>query len=164
VPDWDNQQAGTLFEQIYTKQKGDFIGVAAANDGLAGAVVARLETSGEAGKIPVTGQDASDDGLKRVLLGTQCVTIFKDIKNKEATAAADLAVALTTGDTAAADALATGVTKDTKLNKDVKSVLLDPTAITQDNVQEVIDAGQTTADKLCDTDELKKACEEHGVS
>ncbi|GAA3639428.1 substrate-binding domain-containing protein [Kineosporia mesophila] len=164
VPDWDNQKAGTLFEQIYTQQKGDFVGVAAANDGLAGAVVARLDTAGEAGKIPVTGQDATDEGLQRVLLGTQCVTIFKDIKNKEAVSAADLAVALTKGDTSAADALATGTTKDTKLNKDVKSVLLVPEAITADKVKDVISAGQTTVAKLCTTAELKKACTENGVS
>jgi len=164
VPDWDNQKAGTIFEQIYTQQQGDFVGVAAANDGLAGAVAARLETTSQAGSIPITGQDATDEGLQRVLLGTQCVTIFKDIKNKEATAAADLAVALTQGDTAAADAMATATTADTALGTDVKSVLMDPTPITQDNVQEVIDAGQTTAENICTTDELKQACEEHGVS
>ncbi|MBT0769194.1 substrate-binding domain-containing protein [Kineosporia sp. J2-2] len=164
VPDWDNTKAGTIFEQIYTQQKGDFVGVAAANDGLGGAVIARLDTSGEAGKIPVTGQDATDEGLQRVLLGTQCVTIFKDIKNKEAVSAANLAVALAKGDTAAADKLATGTTEDTELGKDVKSVLLEPEAITADKVKDVVEAGQTTADKLCTTDELKKACEENGVS
>lgn len=164
VPDWDNQKAATLFEQIYTQQKGDFVGVAAANDGLAGAVYARLEATGQSGSIPVTGQDATDEGLQRVLLGTQCVTIFKDIKNKEATAAADLAVALTQGDTASADEMATDTTEDTTLGTDVKSVLMDPTPITQDNVQDIIDAGQTTAENICTTDELKKACEEHGVS
>src|SRR4029079_8102285 len=34
VKDWDNQVALTDFEQIYTKTKGNFVGVAAANDGL----------------------------------------------------------------------------------------------------------------------------------
>ena len=38
VPDWDNTKAGTIFEQMFTKAKGDFVGVAAANDGLGGAV------------------------------------------------------------------------------------------------------------------------------
>ena len=106
VPDWDNTKAGTIFEQMYTKANGNFVGVAAANDGLGGAVVAVLERNGHAGKIPTTGQDATDEGLQRVLLGTQCMTVYKAVK-KEADAAAALAIALTKGDTAAADALAT---------------------------------------------------------
>ena len=38
VPDWDNTKAGTIFEQMFTKANGDFVGVASANDGLGGAV------------------------------------------------------------------------------------------------------------------------------
>jgi D-xylose transport system substrate-binding protein len=163
VPDWDPLQAGTLFEQIDTKYKGKFVGVAAANDNLGGAVIARLKSQGLAGKIPVTGQDAGDEGLQRVLLGTQCVSVYKSVK-KEANAAADITAKLIKGDTAGADAVATAVTKDTKLNADVKSVLLDPVAIYQDNVMDVIEDGATTAEKLCTTADLKKACTDHGVS
>ena len=163
VPDWDPLQAGTLFEQIDTKYKGKFVGVAAANDNLGGAVIARLNSQGLAGKIPVTGQDAGDEGLQRVLLGTQCVSVYKSVK-KEANAAADITAKLIKGDTAGADAVATAVTKDTKLNSDVKSVLLDPVAIYQDNVMDVIEDGATTAEKLCTTADLKKACTDHGDS
>ncbi|HST83480.1 MAG TPA: substrate-binding domain-containing protein [Kineosporiaceae bacterium] len=163
VPDWDNGKAGTLFEQIYTQQKGKFIGVAAANDGLGGAVVARLKKQGLAGKIPVTGQDATDEGLQRVLLGTQCVTVYKAVK-AEADAASKLAIALATGDTAAADALATGKTNDSTTKQDVPSVLLTPVAIYPENVKDVVADQFTTADKLCTTAELKKACTKYGVS
>jgi D-xylose transport system substrate-binding protein len=163
VPDWDNTKAGTLFDQIYTKQKGKFIGVAAANDGLGGAVVARLKAEGLAGKIPVTGQDATDEGLQRVLAGTQCVTVYKAVE-KEASAAADLAIKLASGDVAGADAAATGKAQDTQLKKDVPSVLLEPQAIYQDNVKDVVADKFTTADKLCTTAELKKACTKFGVS
>src|SRR3954447_1623355 len=62
VPDWDNTKAGTIFEQMYTKANGDFVGVAAANDSLGGAVDAVLKRNGDAGKIPTTGQDATDEG------------------------------------------------------------------------------------------------------
>jgi ABC-type xylose transport system substrate-binding protein len=75
---------------MYTKANGDFIGVAAANDGLGGAAISVLDRNGEAGKIPVTGQDATDEGLQRVLLGTQCMTVYKAVK-EEADAAAELA-------------------------------------------------------------------------
>ena len=162
VPDWDNTKAGTIFEQMYTKANGDFVGVASANDGLGGAAIAVLDRNGQAGKIPVTGQDATDEGLQRVLLGTQCMTVYKAIK-AEAEAAAALAIALSNGDTAAADALATGVTADSESGKDVPSVLLVPVGITAETVKDVVADGFTTADKLCTTDELKAACEKYGV-
>src|SRR3954447_23203811 len=47
VPDWDNTKAGTIFEQMYTKSGGKFVGVDAANDGLGGAVVSVLKRNGE---------------------------------------------------------------------------------------------------------------------
>ena len=162
VPDWDNTKAGTIFEQMYTKANGDFVGVASANDGLGGAAIAVLDRNGQAGKIPVTGQDATDEGLQRVLLGTQCMTVYKAIK-AEAEAAAALAIALSNGDQASADALATGVTADSESGMDVPSVLLVPVGITADTVKDVIADGFTTADKLCTTEELKAACEKYGV-
>jgi len=163
VPDWDNTKAGTIFEQIFNQQKGKFVGVASANDGLGGAVVSVLQRNGLAGKIPVTGQDATDEGLQRVLLGTQCVTVYKAIK-KEADAASALAIDLIKGDTAAADAAASGVTKDTTSGKDVPSVLLQPQPIYKDTVKDVINDGYTTKEKVCNTADLQKACAAAGIS
>ncbi len=163
VPDWDNTKAGTIFEQMYTKANGDFVGVASANDGLGGAVIAVLDRNGQAGKIFVTGQDATDEGLQRVLLGTQCMTVYKAVK-QEADNAAALAIALINGDTASADALATGKTADSEAGTEVPSVLLVPQAIFPENVKDVIADGYTTADKICTTDELKAACAKYGVS
>ncbi|MFC5379734.1 sugar ABC transporter substrate-binding protein [Aquipuribacter nitratireducens] len=156
VPGWDNTQAATIFEQIFTNTGGDFVGVAAANDGLGGAVISVLERNGLAGQIPVTGQDATDEGLQRVLQGTQCMTVYKAVR-AEAEAAAELAIALINGDTAAADELATGDVSG------VPSVLLEPQAIYQDNVQDVVADGFTTAENICTTEELQAACEEFGV-
>jgi D-xylose transport system substrate-binding protein len=163
VPDWDNTKAGTIFEQMFTKAKGDFVGVAAANDGLGGAVAAVLNREGATDDIPTTGQDATDEGLQRVLLGSQCVTVYKAVK-KEADAAAQLAIALAKGDTASADALATGSVEDTESGEQVKSVLLEPQQITKENVKDVVADGFTTADKICTSAELQQACEENGVS
>ena len=59
-----------------------------------------------------------------MLLGSQCMTVYKAIK-KEADAASALAIALAKGDTAGADALATGKVEDTETKQQVKSVLLD---------------------------------------
>ena len=163
VPDWDNTQAGTIFEQMFTQANGDFVGVVSANDGLGGAVVSVLDRNGVAGKIPTTGQDATDEGLQRVLLGTQCNTVYKAVK-KEADAAAELAIALLSGDEGAADALATGSVTDTESGEEVPSVLLEPQVIFADNVKDVIADGYTTAAKVCTTPELEAACAENGVS
>jgi D-xylose transport system substrate-binding protein len=162
VPDWDNTKAGTIFEQMYTKAKGDLVGVAAANDGLGGAVAAVLRRNGDAGKVPTTGQDATAEGLQRVLSGSQCMTVYKAIQ-KEADAAADLAIALTKGDKAAADQLASGSVEDTETGEQVKSVLLEPQPIFRENVKDVIADGFVAAEDVCTNAALQKACAEAGV-
>jgi D-xylose transport system substrate-binding protein len=163
VADWDNTKAVTVFQQMFTKLNGKIVGVASANDGLGGAAVSVLKQNKLDGKIPVTGQDATDDGLQRVLLGTQCVTVYKAVK-KEAAAAAELAILLAKGDKAGADAKATGKTADSVSGKDVPSVLLDPQPIFKANVKDVVADGFTTAAKICTTAELKAACTANGVS
>ena len=90
---WDATVAQTTFEQLYTQNNGKVDGVVSANDTMAGGIVTVLTNNKLAGKVPVTGQDASDEGLQRVIAGTQCGTVFKDV-NLEAKAAADLAIAM----------------------------------------------------------------------
>ncbi|MEU7480921.1 substrate-binding domain-containing protein [Lentzea sp. NPDC042327] len=161
IDNWDNQKGGQVFEQILTSNGGKVDGVVAANDGLAGAVITVLKKVGLNGKVPVTGQDATPDGLQAVLRGDQYMTVFKPIKD-EAEAAAKLAAALAKGDTAAADALATGTTKDGKANRDVKSVLLTAQLITKDKVKSVVDAGFVKASEICVAD-TQAACTELGI-
>ncbi|MRH89771.1 substrate-binding domain-containing protein [Nocardia sp. SYP-A9097] len=162
IDGWDNQKGGSTFEQILTGNGGKVDGVVAANDGLAGAVITVLKKNGLNGKVPVTGQDATADGLKAVLRGDQYMTVFKPIKD-EAESAAKLAAALAKGDTAAADALAQGVSQDPKGKRDVKSVLLTPQTITRADVKQVTDAGFVKASDICGG-ELKAACTELGIS
>ena len=160
VPNWDNTQAGTIFEQMFTKANGNFVGVNAANDGLGGAVIAVLAKNKLDGKIPVTGQDATDTGLQNVLLGTQCMTVYKAIK-KEADGASALAISLAQGN---APTQQFGTVKDTKTGKDVPALLLVPQAIFNDSVKDVVADGFTTAAKLCTTAALKVACTKYGVA
>jgi D-xylose transport system substrate-binding protein len=161
IDNWDNQKGGQVFEQILTGNGQKVGGVVAANDGLAGAVITVLKKFGLNGKVPVTGQDATPDGLQAVLRGDQYMTVFKPIK-AEAEAASKLAAALAKGDTAAADKIATGTTKDTKANRDVKSVLLDAQLITKDKVKSVVDAGAVKASEICVAD-LAAVCTELGI-
>ena len=162
IPDWDNQVGGTTFEQILTGNGGKVDGVLAANDGLAGAVITVLTKYGLNGQVPVTGQDATPDGLQAILRGDQYMTVYKPIK-QEADSTAKLAAALAKGDTAAADALATGSVDDTKGNRQVKSVLLTPQSITKDNVKTVVDEGQVKASEICVGD-LQATCQQLGIN
>ncbi|MDS0138404.1 MULTISPECIES: substrate-binding domain-containing protein [unclassified Amycolatopsis] len=162
INDWDNQLGGTTFEQIFQANGGKVDGVVAANDGLAGAVITILKKNGLNGKIPVTGQDATADGLMAVMRGEQYMTVFKPIK-EEAEASAKLAAALAKGDKAAADAIATGKLHDPKNNRDIKSVLLTPTTILAKDVKTVVTQGYVKATEICGGD-LAAKCTSLGIS
>jgi D-xylose transport system substrate-binding protein len=162
IDNWDNQKGGTTFEQILTSNGGKVDGVVAANDGLAGAIITILKKNGLNGKVPVTGQDATADGLKAVLAGDQYMTVFKPIK-EEAEATAKLAAALAKGDTGAADDIATDTSNDPEGKREVKSVLLEPFMITRADVKRVIDEGYVKAEEVC-TGDLTAACTELDIS
>ncbi|MFC4858542.1 sugar ABC transporter substrate-binding protein [Actinophytocola glycyrrhizae] len=162
IDNWDNQKGGTTFEQIFTANGSKVDGVVAANDGLAGAVITVLKKYKLNGKVPVTGQDATADGLKAILAGDQYMTVFKPIK-EEAEATAKLAAALAKGDKAAADEIATDESDDPTGKRKVKSVLLEPFMITKAEVKRVIDEGYVTAEEVC-TGDLQAVCAEVGIS
>jgi D-xylose transport system substrate-binding protein len=157
VPGWDNQQAATIFEQMYTQADGDIQGVLAANDGLANSVIGVLERNSAAGQANVTGQDATVEGLQNILAGNQCMTVYKPIA-EEANAMAELAIALINGE----EGNTTGEVEDPEGGRSVPSVLLDPVAIFRDNVKDVVDDGFVTAADLC-TGEFADACTELGI-
>jgi D-xylose transport system substrate-binding protein len=162
INDWDNQLGGTTFEQIFTNNGGKVDGVVAANDGLAGAVITVLKRNGLNGKVPVTGQDATADGLMAVMRGEQYMTVFKPIK-EEAEATAKLAAALVKGDKAGADAIATGKLHDPKNNRDIKSVLLTPTTILEKDIKTVVTQGYVKATEICGG-ELAAKCSSLGIT
>lgn len=158
VPDWDNEEAATIFQQLYTAADGQVDGVLAANDGLGGAAISILEANGQDGKVPVTGQDATVEGLQNVLAGTQCMTVYKSA-TQEAEALAEVAIALANGE----DAETTGTTVDSSDDSEVPSILLEPQAITKDNVADVIEDGGQKAEDVC-TGEFADLCAEAGIS
>jgi D-xylose transport system substrate-binding protein len=159
VKGWSNTYASTAFQQALTNNGGKVDGVIAANDGIAGSVIAILKQ--QKLTVPVTGQDASVQGLQFVIQGQQCMTVFKDVK-KEADAAAKLVIALAKGDNAGAQALATGTLHDPTGNRDIPSVLLQAQTITKANVTDVIKAGALTAAEICKG--IAAACKTASVS
>jgi D-xylose transport system substrate-binding protein len=133
VPDWDNQKALTIFEQILQKADNKVDGVLAANDGLGNAAISALKQR-KLPQIPVTGQDATLEGLQNIVNGDQCMTVYKAIE-KEANAAAELAIALAKGE----KPTVTTVPVDNGTHK-VPSVLEKPVPVTKDNIAEYFGA------------------------
>jgi D-xylose transport system substrate-binding protein len=163
VPKWDNQQAATIYEQIFTQQGGAIDGVLAANDGLGNAVISVNKKNNLV--IPVTGQDATVQGLQNILTGDQCMTVYKAVK-KEADALSKVAIALANGETPAT----TGTVQDTTGNREVQAILETPQAITKENVKDVVDDGYVTAADLCKATDatvqaaITAACAAAGIS
>jgi D-xylose transport system substrate-binding protein len=155
VPDWDNQKGGQIFEQMLASANGSVDGVLAANDGLGGAAIAVLKKNQL--QVPVTGQDATVDGLRNILTGDQCMTVYKAIK-AEADAAAAAAVALAKGEAPATN----GTTTDTQTNTEIPSVLAEPVAIYNDSVKDVIADGFVTKGEVCK--DLAAECEAAGIA
>jgi D-xylose transport system substrate-binding protein len=97
VPDWDANNAATIFNQMLVKTNNNIQGIIAANDNIAGAVVADLKAKGLK-PLPLSGQDATPQGIQYILAGWQTGTVYKYVPD-EANAAAAAAVALLKGQT-----------------------------------------------------------------
>jgi D-xylose transport system substrate-binding protein len=143
---WDPAIAQTNMEQCLTQNNNEIDAVLAQNDGMAGGVVAALEAQGLAGTVPVSGQDGDVNALNRVALGTQAVSVWKDSRILGKTAG-EVAIALANG-TALAD-IEGSIQFDTPGGNTMTTILLDPNPITQENLQEVVDAGVITQEALC---------------
>ena len=95
VPDWDANNAATIFSQMLVKTNNNIQGVLAANDNIAGAVIADLKAK-HLKPLPLSGQDASVQGVQNIISGWQSGTVYKYVPD-EANAAAEAAVALIKG-------------------------------------------------------------------
>jgi D-xylose transport system substrate-binding protein len=178
MANWKQDEAQTIMDGAITKfGKTGFDAVYVANDGGAAGVYASMVSKGIDPKTkPMTGQDAAMDALQRIVLGQQYMTIYKAIQ-PEAEAAAMLACNLVKGDATVPAALADN-SKTTVNNgtADIKSVLLNPLAVTIDGANSTLsiqasvvkDAfyGPTTAAQICDakvTPTLPAACTAAGI-
>ena len=153
VPDWDNAQGGVIFEQLLTAAGGEIDGVLVANDGLSLAAQAVLADAGLS--VPTTGQDATLDGLRAILQGTQCMTVYKPVV-EEAKGAVAAAVALLAGDEVTANA-----TIDNG-NGEIPYVQAEVQSIFIDQVADVVADGFVDAAELCAG--LEAECEAAGIT
>jgi D-xylose transport system substrate-binding protein len=159
TPDWSPDKAQTEMDQAITKLGNNgFQGVYAANDGTAGGAIAAMKSAGiNPSTRPSTGQDAELAAIQRILIGEQYMTVYKAIK-PEAESAAELAVNLVQG---------TDPTQTTAPvnngQEDVPSILLEPIAVTVDNINDTIIAdGFWTAAQIC-TPAYEAACQQAGI-
>ncbi|HEY8170464.1 MAG TPA: substrate-binding domain-containing protein, partial [Candidatus Limnocylindria bacterium] len=144
--EWDPDNAQDNMETILTANDNDIDAVLAQNDGMAGGVVAALSDQGLDGTVGVGGQDGDVAAINRVALGTQIVSVLKDA-TELGTAVGEAALQLCDDpDISAVD----GAVESTTVGGiDGYAVLLDPLAITRDNLQAALDLEWLTVDELC---------------
>jgi D-xylose transport system substrate-binding protein len=81
VDNWDAANALKLMENILTAQKNNIDAVVASNDGTGLGALQAMKAQGLAGKVPISGQDATADGSNSIVKGELTVSILKDIRN-----------------------------------------------------------------------------------
>ncbi len=149
VPGWDNQKAGTIFDQMLVKTGNHIDAAAVANDGMAGAVIASLQKHGLK-PIPVSGQDATPQGFQNIISGWQTMTVWKDTRIL-AKAAARAAVQLIKG---------TKLTTTGSVPNGAKkepAYIIAPVALYKSNWRKIYTSGFLKKSDIC-TGSYKKYC------
>ena len=131
VDSWLAEKALQIMENALTANKNNIDAVVASNDATAGGAIQALSAQGLSGKVAISGQDADLAAIKRIVDGTQTMTVYKPI-TKLADKAAEIAVTLGKNEK---------TTSNAELNnglKNVPSYLLDPIAVNKDNIDDTI--------------------------
>ncbi|MEO8078665.1 MAG: substrate-binding domain-containing protein [Acidobacteriota bacterium] len=131
TPDWREDAAMALTEAALKKAGGQVVAVVASNDTTAGGAIKALEARGLAGKVLVSGQDANLDAVRRIVKGTQAMTVYKPL-SPLARGAAQAAVQMAKGEKVE------GTSKVDNGMKQVQAILFSPIAIHKDLVDQVI--------------------------
>jgi D-xylose transport system substrate-binding protein len=155
---WDAATAQTVFTTMLG-QHPDINAVMVANDTMAQSVINVLKGQNLAGKVAVSGQDASAGGLDNIMAGTQCFTIYKPVAGE-----ADPAILLASQILQGQKPTAPATTKDPTNGREVPSYLGTPTVITKANVGLPITDGYTTYAAVCSTPALVTLCTANGIS
>jgi len=130
--DWQAIEALKIMENALTRNNNQVDAVVASNDGVAGGAVQALEEQKLAGKVLVSGQDAELSACRRVLAGTQSMTVYKPI-HLLATKAAEIAVLM-----AKKQPLPAASRTVNNGKKDVPSILLDPVPVDAESMARTV--------------------------
>ncbi|MGL6261120.1 D-xylose ABC transporter substrate-binding protein [Vibrio sp. WXL103] len=137
---WLAENALKIMENALTANHNDIDVVVASNDATAGGAVQALEAQGLAGKVLISGQDADLAAIRRIVDGTQTMTVYKPIPAL-ATRAAEIAVELGNNKAPASNATLNNGTKD------VPSWLLEPIAVNRTNLKTTVIADNFHSEK-----------------
>ncbi|MES2322355.1 MAG: D-xylose ABC transporter substrate-binding protein [Pseudomonadota bacterium] len=134
VKDWSASEAMAIVENALTANNNKIDAIIASNDGTAGGAIQALASQKLSGKVPVSGQDADLAAVRRVIAGSQAMTVYKPLK-LIAGEAAKLSVALVRNEKVAYNAQ-----YDNGFKK-VDTLLLTPTPLTKANVSLLVKDG-----------------------
>src|SRR5512138_3354169 len=142
VDNWDAANAEKMMENILTAQQNQIDAVVASNDGTALGELQAMKAQGLAGKVPISGQDATADGCNSIVKGEQTVSVYKDIRLLSPKAV-DMMDALIKGQPITgvkSFSLKTLTGQD--LPGDIQAVFLPVVQVTKDNVfKEIVESG-----------------------
>lgn len=128
---WSAEAALNIMENGLTANANKVDAVVASNDSTAGGAIQALAAQGLSGKVVISGQDADLAAMRRIVAGTQTMTVYKPI-SKLAKTSAEMAVKLARGES---------IDVNGHVNngqKDVDAVLLTPIAVTKDNLDATV--------------------------
>ncbi|PRO55931.1 D-xylose ABC transporter substrate-binding protein [Cronobacter sakazakii] len=131
VDGWLPENALKIMENALTANNNKIDAVVASNDATAGGAIQALSAQGLAGKVAISGQDADLAGIKRIIAGTQTMTVYKPITQLVNTAA-EVAVELGNDKQPKSDAtLNNGL-------KEVPARLLTPIKVDKSNIESTV--------------------------
>lgn len=140
VDSWLAENALKIMENALTANDNDIDVVVASNDSTAGGAIQALNAQGLAGKVLISGQDADLAAVRRIVDGTQTMTVYKPIVAL-AQRAAEIAVVLGNDDTPRVNStLNNGM-------KEVNAWLLEPIAVDANNLKKTVVADGFHAEK-----------------
>ncbi|SDC52034.1 xylose-binding protein [Pelagirhabdus alkalitolerans] len=125
--DWSPDAAQENIEALL--EETDLDAVVAANDGTAGGAINAL--GDQAFDVPVSGQDAELEAIRRIIEGTQTMTVYKSLE-AIAERSAHVAMQLANNET---------VETDTSVNNeaiDVPAILLEPIPVDSSNYEDTV--------------------------
>ncbi len=138
VENWDAKNALGLMENILVAAGNDIDAVVASNDGTGLGALQALKAQGLAGKVPISGQDATADGCNSIVKGELTVSILKDIRDLSPLAV-DLIDKLIKGEkTDLQNYTLAELTNDPSLQGSVPCKFLPVYQVNQDNVYELV--------------------------
>jgi D-xylose transport system substrate-binding protein len=139
IKDWNPDEAKKVMASTLVSFKNKIDAVLAPNDGIAGGCIDALAEQNLAGKIPVTGQDADLAAARRIVAGTQAMTVYKNTR-KLGAVAVQAALAMAMGQPVA---MVNGTLNNGK--RDVPAILCDPVLVVKENLDLALIASEYLA-------------------